>query len=220
MNTVRVAVVDDHDLFRNGVVELLRIDPELTIIAEGASGDEAVVIAREHTPDVMLMDIEMPGMGAEQALPAVRRASPATAVLILTMHDDVSFVRSLVRLGAAGYLLKTTDSQELISAVRSAARGGTSVRVSVSRTTLDALSITAGPDELIQLLSPREREVLQLVALARSNSQIAAELYISQGTVKRHLTNIYTKIDACGRIDALIKARALGLIDTIEPTDP
>jgi DNA-binding NarL/FixJ family response regulator len=216
MTKLRLAVVDDHGLFRKGVIELLRIDPAITVVADGATGNEAIAIARDYTPDVMLMDVEMPGPGAEKTLTAVLHASPGTAVLILTMHDDVTFVRSLVKLGAAGYMLKSTGYQELISAVHSVARGDAAVTVSVSRATLGAL---VGPNaEPAQVLSPREMEVLRLVALAQSNAQIAKELYVSQATVKRHLTNIYTKIGASGRIDALIKARAAGLIDDIEPT--
>lgn len=212
---MKVAVVDDHDLFRKGVIELLRIDPQIQIVAEGASGDEAVEIARRQRPDVMLMDVEMPGVSVESALPAVLEASPGTAVLILTMHDDVTFVRRLIQGGAAGYLLKTIDHHELIAAVHAAARGDSGVRISVSRSTLAALTDVSHTPA--QALSPREREVLQLVSRAHSNAEIAARLYVSPGTVKRHLTNIYAKLGASSRIDALLKARAGGLIEDPHP---
>ncbi|WP_336087710.1 response regulator transcription factor [Nocardia sp. SSK8] len=212
MKTLDVAVVDDHSLFRKGVIQLLQLDPAITVVAEGECSADAIAIAEEYAPSVMLMDVEMPGNGPEKCLSGVLAASPNTSVLILTMHDDVAYVRSLVSCGAAGYMLKTIDHGELIAAVKSVSAGSSAVRVSVSRSTLAALTST--PEEKpAQAISARELEVLQLVAGAASNAEIAAKLYVSQGTVKRHLTNIYTKLGASSRIDALIKARAAGLIE-------
>lgn len=179
----------------------------IDVVGNGASGDEALVLVRERRPDVLLMDVEMPGPGAEATLRALFGVSPETAVIILTMHDYSSIVSSLLRLGAASYLVKSVDHHELLAAVHSAARNRSTVTVSVSRTTIDHLNRRdEAPVE--ELFSPREMEVLRLLAQARSNAEIGADLFISQGTVKRHLTNLYGKLDANGRVDAMVKARA------------
>jgi DNA-binding NarL/FixJ family response regulator len=210
MSTLRVAVVDDHVLFRAGLIGLLGTSPDLQVVAEGGSGDEAIGIARTHAPDVMLMDVEMPGPGAGRVLREVLTVSPETSVLVLTAHDDVTVVRTLLRHGAAGYVLKTADIHQLFAAIQSIGGSSKAVSVSLSRSTLDALA--GGGGDSSRTLSKRECEVLDLVAQARSNVEIAAELYMSVGTVKRHLTNIYAKIGATSRIEALVKARALGMI--------
>lgn len=212
MNDVplRLVVVDDHGLFRAGVIELLQSDPGVTVVGHGATGDAALALAAEHQPDVMLMDVEMPGPGAESTLTGVLEASPNTAVVVLTMHDDATMVSTLLRLGAAGYLIKSVDYHELLAAVRAAVRDQSTVTVSVSRATLGRLDHRDEP--AADLLSPRELAVLSLLARAHSNAQIGAELYISHATVKRHLTNLYAKLGAVGRVDALVKGRAAGLL--------
>lgn len=206
---LRLVVVDDHGLFRAGLIELLHSDPGVIVVGDGASGDAALALAAEHQPDVMLMDIEMPGPGAEATLTGVLEVSPHTAILVLTMHDDATMVRTLLRLGAAGYLIKSIEYHELLAAVRAAVRDQSTVTVSVSRATLGRLDHHKEPADV--LLSPRELAVLGALAQACSNVQIGAQLFISQGTVKRHLTNLYAKLGATGRVDALLKARAAGL---------
>jgi DNA-binding NarL/FixJ family response regulator len=208
---VRVVVVDDHGLFRAGVMEILAAGEGLEVVADGATGPDAVRLAGEHQPDVLLLDVEMPGPGARQTLVQLGRAAPRTRVAILTMHDDPALLRELLEVGAVAYLMKTMGPEQLIAAVRSIAQGGGEVLVSVPRTTMERL----GSQEQQDLLSPREVEVLRLIAEARSNAQVARQLVITEGTVKRHLSNIYSKLGAVSRVDAIRKARAARII-----TDP
>ena len=152
----------------------------------------------------------MPGPGAKAVVDQVRVASPETKIIILTMHDDPALVRQLLESGASAYLLKTVARAELLAAVHAVVRSPDNVVLSVSRRTIGRLDheSEAPPSPL----SPRELDVLRGVARALSNSQLAAELFITESTVKRHLTNIYAKLGAASRVDALLKARAAGLI--------
>jgi DNA-binding NarL/FixJ family response regulator len=205
---ITVILVDDHTLFRQGLRELLTSDGSLEVVAEGATGAEAVRLARQHRPDVVVLDVQMPGQPARRTVQQLKSVVPSTSVIILTMHDDAETVRELLDLGASGYLVKNAERQELVSAILSAARTqDDTVTLMVSRRTMNGLD---GGDEAV--LSPREREVLRLLAMAKSNAQIAAELFIAEGTVKRHLTNVYAKLGAVSRMDALHKASAAGLV--------
>jgi DNA-binding NarL/FixJ family response regulator len=207
---VRVVVVDDHTLFREGLRELLCTEPRFTVVAEGASGPEAVALVAAHRPDVILLDVEMPGPGAEATITEIRRVHPATQIIVLTMHDDAELVRGLLDLGAAAYLVKTIVREQLIAAVHSVGGSADTVLLSVPRETMLELERPGQPTH--QLLSAREVEVLELVAQARSNAEVAAALFIAEGTVKRHLTNIYAKLGAVSRVDAIRKAIGAKLI--------
>lgn len=206
---VNVVIVDDHTLFRDGLREMLLTDPLFTVVGEGASGMDAVELAGELQPDVVLLDVEMPGPGARATISQLRYVAPFAKVVILTMHDDPVLVHDLLESGASAYMVKTVAKDELIAAVRSVARGDGNVLLSVSRATIERLDRQQSGGKII---SERELEVLRLLARAKSNAQIAAELYITQGTVKRHLTNIYAKLGAVSRMDAVRKAIAAGLI--------
>jgi DNA-binding NarL/FixJ family response regulator len=206
---VRVIVVDDHTLFRQGLRELLSTDPHFTVVAEGASGPEAVALAGEHRPDVILLDVEMPGAGAKATIKQLRRAAPYTRIVVLTMHDDSALVHELLEGGASAYLVKTIVREELIAAVRSVSRSQSNVLLSVSRETIEGLD-RHRPEG--GRLSARELDVLRLLAQAMSNAQIGARLFITEGTVKRHLTNIYAKLGAVSRVDAIRKATAARLL--------
>jgi DNA-binding NarL/FixJ family response regulator len=210
---VRVCLADDHTLMRDGLKEMLRTDPHLTVVGEASTGTEAVTLATSLCPDVILLDVEMPGPGAPEVVRRITRAAPGTRVLVLTMHDDPDMVRELLETGAAGYLLKTVPREELIAAVHSVVRRSPdSVVLVVSRRTVEQLDPQRSRPRQVQLTA-REREVLRLVAEALSNAQVAARLFITEATVKRHLTNIYAKLDAVSRVDALRKAAAARLID-------
>jgi DNA-binding NarL/FixJ family response regulator len=206
--TVRLVVVDDHTLFRQGMIEMLSSAGDFEVVADGANGPEAVRLARAHQPDVLLLDVEMPGPGAKVTIGEVRAVAPQTRIAILSMYGEAGLVRELLEAGAAAYLVKTIVRDQLIAAVRSIARSGGDVLMSVPRATLEGFD----PSRKAALLSPRELEVLQLIALARSNAQVASELFITEGTVKRHLTNIYAKLGAVSRVDAIRKARAARII--------
>jgi DNA-binding NarL/FixJ family response regulator len=206
--SVRVVVVDDHTLFRQGICEMLGTDPQFVVVAQGQNGIEAVRLAEEHQPDVLLLDVEMPGPGARVTVRQLRKVSPQTQIVVLTMHDAPKLVHELLESGVAAYLLKTIGRDELVAAVHSVARSQEHVLLSVSRETIEGLDRT--PDK--SPLSARELDVLRLLAQAMSNAQIARRLFISQGTVKRHLSNIYGKLGAVSRVDAVRKAIAAGLI--------
>lgn len=210
--TISVVLVDDHTLFREGLAELLACDPAFRVVAQGSSGTDALALVRTHRPDVALIDVEMPGPGARATVRRLRQEHPDTSVIVLTMHDNVELVRALLAEGAAAYLVKTIERRELIIAVRAVARGRDHILLSVSRDTITWLDKPAP-----SLLSAREQQVLQLTALAMSNAQIGRELMITEGTVKRHLTNIYAKLGAVSRIDAIRKAIAVQLIPDLEP---
>ncbi len=209
---VSIVVVDDHTLFRQGLREMLASEPQFTVVGEGASGTQAVELVGELQPDVILLDVEMPGPGVRATITKVRFAAPFTKIVILTMHDDPVLVHDLLECGASAYMVKTVARDELVAAVRSMTREGGNVLLSVSRTTIERLDQQTGGNKLV---SERELEVLRLLAKARSNAQIATELYITQGTVKRHLTNIYAKLGAVSRMDAVRKAIAAKLIEGV-----
>jgi DNA-binding NarL/FixJ family response regulator len=206
---VRVMVADDHTLLREGLRELLVTDPGFVVVADAATGPQVIARAAEHLPDLLLLDVQMPGPGAKTVVEQVRVASPDTKIIILTMHDDPALVRQLLDSGASAYLLKTVARTELLAAVHAVTRSPDNVVLSVSRRTLGQLEHDPAPPSR---LSRRELDVLRGVARALSNAQLAAELFITESTVKRHLTNIYAKLGASSRVDALLKARAAGLI--------
>ncbi|PPK63133.1 response regulator transcription factor [Actinokineospora auranticolor] len=210
---VAIVVVDDHTLFREGLREMLLTDPHFRVVGEGASGTDAVALAERLQPDVVLLDVEMPGPGARVTISRLRFAAPFTRIVILTMHDDPVLVHDLLESGASAYMVKTVAKDELIAAVRSVTRGDGNVVVSVSRTTIERLDRQQPAGKVV---SERELEVLKLLAKAKSNAQIASELFITPGTVKRHLTNIYAKLGAVSRMDAVRKATAARLIKGVE----
>jgi len=204
---IKVLLVDDHALFREGVAEIFNAEEGMEVVGEAANGEEAIGLAAEVKPDVVLLDVEMPLMGAEQALRRILCTSPSSKILVLTMYDEPRLVRKLLMLGANGYLVKNAAREELVAAVRTVHRAKDRIVLSVSRSTANRLE---GSGQSV--LSSRELEVLLLIARAMSNSQIASRLHISEGTVKRHLTNIYAKLGVCSRADAAKKALTSGLL--------
>jgi DNA-binding NarL/FixJ family response regulator len=208
--TTTIVVVDDHHLFRAGVIEMLATVPDFRIVAEGSSGVQAITLTHEHQPDVAVLDLEMPGPGAKATVRRVLEASAGTKVVVLTMHDDPNLVRELLEAGASGYLLKTAGRNELVAAIKSASGTQGSVLLAVSRRT--ALSLARTESGEPEVLSRREIEVVSLLTKGRSNREIAAALFISGGTVKRHLTNIYAKLGVTSRLEAAQKVRELGIL--------
>lgn len=205
---ISVVLVDDHTLFREGLAELLTSDSAVRVVAQGSTGADAVTLVRMHQPDVVLVDVEMPGPGAGAIIRRLRQENPNTRVIVLTMHDRAELVMELLDQGAAAYLVKTIAREELIAAVRSVVTNHHNILLSVSDRTFRQLD--KPPSSMA--LSARELEVLNLAALAMSNAQIGKQLLITEGTVKRHLTNIYGKLGAVSRVDAIRKATAAGLI--------
>lgn len=212
---IKVLLVDDHALFREGVIEIFAAEDDIRVVGEAENGFEAVALAEKEKPDVVLLDVEMPVMGAEGAIEGILRASPSSKVLVLTMYDEPRLVRKLLALGAHAYIVKNATREELIAAVRTVHRVEDRVVLSVSRRTAERLE---GSEK--DALSVRELEVLLLTARAMSNSQIASYLHISEGTVKRHLTNIYAKLGVSSRADAAKKAFTSGLITFRDLSEP
>ncbi|MDG4765749.1 response regulator transcription factor [Solwaraspora sp. WMMD406] len=217
--TIRIVLADDHTLFREGIREMLSTDPGLAVVGSVANGDDAVALVVRHRPDVLLLDVEMPGPGAAGVIRQVRRCSPETHVIVLTMHDDSAMVHHLLDSGASAYLAKSSLRIELVAAVRSVAEQSDSVLLAVSRRTVEGLEQQRRNSQH-GLLTDREVDVLTLTAQALSNGQIAARLHVTEATVKRHLTNIYAKLGAVSRIDAVRKATAARLITPADEDAP
>lgn len=207
---VSVLLVDDHSLFREGLSALLSTDARINVAGQGTNGHEAVAYAREFAPDVILLDVEMPGPPVASTLARLSAVAPATKVIILTMHAQPRLMSQLIDLGASGYLMKDMEIEELIAAVVSVGRDRQDfVTLRVPRNIVRQIT---SPSQDGNPLSPREIEILSLASQARSNVQIGSTLFITEGTVKRHLSNVFRKLDAVSRLDAVRKAADQGWI--------
>lgn len=217
---ISVLLVDDQALFREGLRTLLSVQPDLEVVGEAANGEEAVRLAVALRPDVVLMDLQMPVLDGVAATRQLRTLQPACRVIVLTTFDDDEYVFDGLRAGAAGYLLKDAPSEKLVEAIRAAARGESFLQPSVAAKVIAEFArITDRPSHhrqpLIEPLSGRELEILALIAKGASNKEIAGALFIAEGTVKNHVTNILTKLAVRDRTQAALKARELGLIQVI-----
>ncbi len=215
---LRLLLVDDQQLMRQGLRTLLEMEPGMTIVAEAADGAAAVQAFEKHQPDIVLMDVRMPGMDGVEATRRIRQRSPGARILILTTFDEDELVFEAVRAGALGYLLKDVSGAELAAAIRSVAAGGAALQPSVARKVMDAFARLAEPPRapsrhLVEPLSGREQAVLRLLARGLSNKEIAVQLFLAEGTVKNHVSAILQKIDARDRTQAALKARELGLLE-------
>ena len=206
--TIRIVIADDHKVVRQGLRLFLRIDPELAIVGEAANGSEALALARELRPDVVLMDVLMPGMNGIAATEAIRRELPDTEVLALTsVLQDASFME-IMRAGAIGYLLKDVDAEELCKAIRAAAVGKVQLAPEVVALLLREFRSAAHSEPL----TAREKEVLCLLGQGQSNREIASALHLKEETVKTHVSKILSKIGARSRTQAAIYALRSGLL--------
>ena len=215
MQPIRVLLADDHIMVREGTRRILEREPDLEVVGEAGDGRETIDLVAETHPDVVVMDISMPVMNGIEATKGIKRLLPQTAVLVLTAYDDDEYVFDGLRAGALGYLLKDVHSEKLLEAIRAAARGESFLQPSVAAKVVAEFSRLAdhpSGEELIEPLSEREREVLQLLSSGASNREIAEVLVIAQGTVKNHVTSILGKLGVRDRTQAAIKARELGLV--------
>jgi DNA-binding NarL/FixJ family response regulator len=202
-----VLIVDDHPVVREGLRGMLAAEPAIRVVAEAASGGEAVVMAKRHRPDVVLMDLRMPGGDGVQATAGITAALPATRVVVLTTYEtDADIVRA-VEAGATGYLLKDTRRQDLVAAIRAAARGETVLGPAVAGRLVSHLRRPA-----VEPLSGRETEVLTLVARGETNADIGKALFISEATVKTHLLRAFGKLGVSDRTAAVTRAIELGML--------
>ena len=217
MATIRLLLVDDQALFREGLHTLLSVHSDLDVVGEANNGQEALELAGKLHPDVVLMDLRMPVLDGVAATRALKETHPQCRVIVLTTFDDDEYVFEGLRAGAVGYLLKDVSSDKLVEAIRAAARGETFLQPSVAaKVVAEFARLTeqkpAPAQPLVEPLSARELEILALVATGASNKEIAAELFIAEGTVKNHLTNILGKLGVRDRTQAALKAKELGLI--------
>lgn len=203
----RVLIADDHGVLRDGLGRVIAAQPDLELVGLAANGAEAVELCRETSPDVVLMDLEMPVMDGIEATRAIVRANPATAVLVLTSFSDRRRITGALDAGAVGYLLKDAAADDVVQGVRAAARGGSPLDPRAARLLLES---HAAPDPL-EGLSPREREVLGLLLEGMPNKLIARQLEISEKTVKSHLTSVFRAIGVTDRVQAVLWAERLGL---------
>jgi DNA-binding NarL/FixJ family response regulator len=216
--TVRVVVADDQDLLRDGVAAILGADPALEVVAEASSGPSAVAAVRALAPDVVLMDIEMPGGDGLTATRQILADCPGTRVLVLTTFDLDEYVLEALRAGASGFLLKTTPAGRLVEAVRSCAAGETLLAPSVMRRLVETFvrQPVAAPDGLVpprlRQLTDRELEVLRALAGGRSNAEIGRDLFLAEATLKTHVTHILTKLGLRDRVQAVVAAYETGLV--------
>ncbi|MEV4538558.1 response regulator transcription factor [Asanoa sp. NPDC049518] len=211
--TVRVLLVDDQALFREALAMLLGVQADIEIVGEAGDGARALAAVATLAPDVVLMDLRMPVLDGVAATRRVRSEHPGVRVIALTTFDDDADVFAALRAGAVGYLLKDVSSARLVEAVLAAARGESVLQPSVAAKLV--ARIAAEPAEvapLTQPLSERELEVVRLLAGGRSNREIAAALFLAEGTVKNHVTNVLGKLDARDRTQAALRARELGLL--------
>ena len=217
MTPIRVLLVDDQPLFREGVHTLLSLQPDLEVVGEAGNGEEALRLAARLRPDVILMDLQMPVLDGVEATRRLRLTQPDCRVIALTTFDDDEYVFEGLRAGAIGYLLKDTPSVKLLEAIRAAARGESFLQPSIAAKVVAEFSRLADqapprPQPLAEPLSERENDILRLVVTGASNKEIAAVLVITEGTVKNHLTNILAKLGVRDRTQAALKAKELGLV--------
>ena len=210
---IKVLIADDHALVRDGVRALLATADDLEVVAEAGDGREAVDRARETLPDVVLLDIAMPGLGGLEAVPIIQREAPRARILILTQYEHADYVRRFLRLGVAGYVLKKAAGAELISAIRAAHRGGLVLDPAIAREALKDPDASSEPaDDPYDSLTERERQVLKLVAEGRSAKETASVLDISVKTAMTHREHVMQKLNLHNRTDLTLFAIRRGVI--------
>ena len=200
---IRVVIVDDHPALREGLRTILATQPDIAVVGEAATGQQAVAQALALRPDVVLMDLELPELDGVEALRRIRERRPGTRVVVFTAFDEDKRVMSALEAGAQGYLLKGASREEIFQAVRAAHRGGVPLQPTVATTLLHRLATPRGTRERQAVLSPREREVLQLLAEGLTNKAIAHRLVISERTVKFHVGSILAKLGVPNRAAAV-----------------
>lgn len=217
MTPIRILLADDHAVLRAGLKLLLDGRSDMAVIGEAADGAELLTLAQTHQPDIILLDLTMPRLGGLEALPLLRQHVPQTRILILTMHDDESYLRQALKAGAAGYLLKKAADVELITAIQAVMRGDLYVHPTMAKILFDGMipepSDQPAENNLWDTLSQREQEVLRLVALGHTNREIADKLSVSVKTVETYRARGMEKLDLRNRAALVRFALAQGLMD-------
>jgi len=203
---IRVVVADDHPIVRGGIVALLAAEDDIDVVGQASDGLQAVDLARDLQPDIVLMDLRMPGIDGDEATARILAAAPAIRVVILTTYESDSSILTAIEAGASGYLLKAAPQEEILAGIRSVARGEVALAPSIA-----ALLVKRVARPTVTL-SPREAEVLALVAQGDSNPTIAKKLFLGEATVKTHLLHVFEKLEVNDRTRAVTKAMELGLL--------
>ncbi|HYF77727.1 MAG TPA: response regulator transcription factor [Symbiobacteriaceae bacterium] len=211
---INVLVVDDHRVVRAGLVALLRQNQSLNVVGEAGNGEEAVRLAGQLQPDVVLMDMQMPVMTGVEATQRIKAQWPAIQVLVLTTYDDDELIWGGLQAGAKGYLLKDAPPEELLQGIRAVAAGQSLLPPQIAAKVMQVISQggPGGKSESADQLTERELEILGLMAQGAANKEIAASLYISENTVKTHISNLFQKLDVRDRTEAVTRALSRGLI--------
>ncbi len=205
IESIGVLVVDDHPLFRQGVVHTLSAEPGLVVVGEAASGEEALALAQELLPDIVLLDISMPGWSGLVTAERIATACPAATIVMLTVSENPDQLLGAFKAGARAYVLKGVSAQELARVIRAAAAGETYVSPSLASEMLIALTRGRAPDPL-QELTPREREILELIGAGLTNREIGMRLSLSEKTIKHYVTNVLQKLQVRSRVEAALYA--------------
>ena len=209
---IRILLADDHVMLRQGTAEILRKEADIEVIGEADNGQQAIDLALRLRPDIVVMDVRMPVMSGIEATRRIREAMPEVQVLVLTAYDDDQYIFSLLQAGASGYLLKTAPVNELVKAIRLVKSGESPLDPSIARKVVIRMTgdqgsrIPVGDGTLIESLTFREQEVLQLLSRGLNNQAIAEALYVSDRTVQAHLTNIFAKMGVSSRLEAVLTA--------------
>jgi len=212
IDTIRVLIVDDHVLFRDGLRALLASSTELELAGEASNGDEAIALATRLQPDVVLMDIQMPGSNGIEATRRIVQTSPHIAVLVVTMFDDDPTVFAVMRAGARGFLLKGASHDEMLRAIQAVSNGEAifSPLIAVRMMNYFVSMPVSAPHQLFPELTEREREILSLIAQGDTNTEIVDRLVLSPKTVRNHITNILSKLQVADRSEAILRVRQAG----------
>ena len=213
MESIHIFIVDDHVLYREGVRKMLSVAPDIEIVGEAASGDEAIAQILTLQPDVVLMDLKMPGVNGIEATRRILYASPRIGVLVLTMFETDETVFAAMRAGARGYLLKDADQEEVLRAVKAVSRGEAIFSPAIAERLIHYFAALRPntADLAFPQLTDREREILHLIAQGHSNAEIAERLLLSIKTVQNHVSNIFSKLQVADRAQAIVRARDAGL---------
>lgn len=207
---MRIVIADDHRVVREGITYMLSEEPDIEIVGDAAGGEELLDLLDDQPVDVVLLDVRMPGMSGFDVLERIGSDMPQVRVLMLSMHDQPGYVRRAVELGAAGYLLKSSGREELLRAIRMVADGGVYIQGDLMEPLVADMTGASGSPGRI---SPRERQVLQLIANGYENKQVATELGLSEATVKSYLRGIFERLEVASRAEAVAVALRLGVIE-------
>lgn len=212
-DALKILIADDHPLFRDGLRTMLASSPGTELVGEASTGEEAISLAAELQPDVVVMDVQMPGISGIEATRRIMRDSPHVRILVVTMFEDDSTVFSTMRAGARGYVLKGANYDEMLRAIQSVGNGEAIFSPQVAVRLMDYFSgiSPATPPQAFSELSDRELEILDLIAQGRKNPEISDHLYLSPKTVRNHVSNILHKLQVADRTEAIIRAREAGL---------